>query len=244
MNDYLPRIASTLIVLALSNDLSLAGTPKKTEPNPVRATKFEIKEGETSSRGRLYVTVDEKEKKIADAVSKAWLINDDREIVYSRRKDGAGGFENDGESLRIYNFATGNTRKILSEYFAVDAVMETKVGKDESALLVRMSDGASFVSYFAVVNPKRGEVLYRASAELTEIKGDEITLAFYGDADWDAIREERVGRDFEPDKVILPQPKIAPAKIETHDLKEVLRRKVIYNKPTNTPEDTEPKTSA
>jgi hypothetical protein len=230
------RIAASWIALGLCCASMLAGPPKKSDSSQVRATGFEIKEGETPSRGILYVTVDDKEKKVADAVSKAWLINDGREVVYSRRKDGAGGFENDGESLRIYDLTSGKTRKILSEYVAVDAVMETKLSNGERALLVRMSDGASFVSYFAVVNPKRGEVLYRASAELAEIKGDQITLAFYREEDWDTIQEERGGTEIESDKVILPRPKMTPSKTETHDLKQVLKNKVIYNKPTNTPE--------
>jgi len=227
-------MALVSIALGLFCGLGHAGTSKNPEgPRRVQASKFEIKEGETSSRGHLFVTVDGKEKKIADAVSKAWLISDGREIAYSRRKDGAGGFENDGESLRICDLATGTTRKVLSEYFGVDALMEAKLSNGEAALVVRMSDGASFVSYFAVVNPKRGEVLYRASAELSEINGDQATLAFYRDEDWDTIREGRGGVEAELDKVILPKPKIVPARTETHGLKEVLRNKVIHHKPTN-----------
>jgi hypothetical protein len=151
------RIAFTLIALAVLADLSPAGTPTKTKPNQVRASRLEIKGGDSPSRGTLYLTVGGKEKKVADAVSKAWLINEGSEVAYSRRKDGAGGFENDGESLRIYDLRTGKTRKVLSEYFAVEAVMETKVSTGENALLIRMSDGASFTSYFAVVNSQRGE---------------------------------------------------------------------------------------
>jgi hypothetical protein len=230
------RMAFILVAMVFLSDLAPAGAPKKTAPDQVQATKFEIKEGPTPSRGKLFITVGEKEKKIADDVSKAWLISDGRELVYSRRKDGAGGFENDGESLRIYDLATGKTRKVLSEYFSVDAVMEAKLSTGDKALLVRMNDGDTFISNFAVVNPKRGEVFYRALAELSEIRGDQITLAFYKEEDWNAIREGRGGVESEPDKVILPQPKIVPSKTEIHDLKEVLRHKVIYNKPTNAPE--------
>jgi hypothetical protein len=225
--------ALVLTSLALMSGSSPAEIPAKPEASLARATKFAIKEGESPSRGSLYITVEKKEKRIADGVSKAWLINAGKELVYSRRKDGAGGFENDGESLRIYDVATGKTRKILSEYYGVDAVAESRASTGENALLVRMSDGASSVSYFAVVDPKRGEVLYRPAAELTEIKGDQITIAFYGQEDWDTIQEERAGIEFDSDRVILPRPKLEPSRIETHDLKEVLRQKVIYNKPTN-----------
>ena len=228
-------VSSILISVALLSDVALAAPSKNSEPKQLRATRFEIKEGEAASGGKLYITVGDKEKKIADAVSKAWLINDGKEVVYSRRKDGAGGFENDGESLRIYDLGTGKTRKILSEYVGVDAVLETRLSTGEGVLLVRMSDGASFVSSFAVVDPKRGEVLFRALAELTEINGDQITLAFYAEKDWDAINDERGWGNSESDKVILPRPRVTPSKTEVHDLKEVLRHKVIDNKPTKAP---------
>ena len=231
------RLASVLISIGLLSDVSGAAPSKNSAAKQLRATSFVIKGGEEGSSGKLYVTVGDKEKKIADAVAKAWLIDDGRQVVYSRRKDGAGGFENDGESLRVYDLGSGKTRKILSEYVGVDALLETKLSTGESALLVRMSDGASFVSSFAVVDPKRGEVLSRAFAELTEINGDQITLAFYAEKDWDAINDERGWTNPESDKVILPRPKVAAAKTDTHDLKEVLKGNVIYNKPRTQSED-------
>src|SRR3954470_14198055 len=130
MGKNMKRLVFFLVASAFFHDLSLAGSPRKSDPR-VQATRFEIKLGETSSRGRLYVTIGGKERKIADTVSKAWLINDGREIVYSRRKDGAGGFENDGESLRIHDLATGKVRKVLSEYYTVDDVLETKLSTGE-----------------------------------------------------------------------------------------------------------------
>lgn len=42
---------------------------------------------------------------IYDEAYRGWLINDGRDIVFSGR-DGAGGFENEGQSLRVYNVAT------------------------------------------------------------------------------------------------------------------------------------------
>jgi hypothetical protein len=161
----------------------------------------------------------------------AWLINDGKAIVFSG-PDGAGGFENEGESLRLHDVATGKTRKILSEYVGIDALMEVKLVPGQTALLLKMSDGGAGASYFAVVDPKRGEVFRLASAELTAIKGDSITLAIYDDNDWFAINEER-GWGTAPKTVLLKPPKIAPIKTEIHDLKVILKNKVIQNKPTN-----------
>lgn len=196
------------------------------------ATKFEIvRENENASRGSLVLTVGGKEKKITDVAMKAWLINDGKEIVFSG-PDGAGGFENEGQSLRLYDVAAGKTRKILSEYVSIDALMEVKLAPGETALLLKMSDGGAGASSFAVVDPKRGEVFRRSSAELTEIKGNSITLAIYNDNDWFAINEER-GWGEAPKTVLLKPPKVAPLKTESHDLKVILKNKVIQNKPTN-----------
>jgi hypothetical protein len=68
-------------------------------------------------------------------------------------------------------------------------------------------------------------------------KLDLITLVRKFPEGYAAFWEERGGMKIGPDKVILPHPKATPSKTETHDLKDVLQRKVIFNKPTNTPED-------
>jgi hypothetical protein len=110
--------------------------------------------------------------------------------------------------------------------------MEVKLGPGETALLLKMSDGGAGASYFAVVDPKRGEVFRRPSAELTELKGNTITLAIYDDNDWFAINEER-GWGEARKTVLLKPPRVAPLKTESHDLKVILKNKVIQNKPTN-----------
>lgn len=196
------------------------------------ATKFEIiRDKETASRGKLVITVGGKDKKIADVAIEAWLINDGKEVVFSG-PDGAGGFENEGQSLRLHDVATGKMRKILSEYVSIDALLEVKLGPGETALLLKMSDGGAGASYFAVVDPKRGEVFRLSSAELIEIKDNRITLAIYDDNDWFAINEER-GWGETRKTVLLKPPKVAPVKMESHDLKVILKGKVIQNKPTN-----------
>src|SRR5215213_4329434 len=63
--------------------------------------------------GPLYVTIGGKERKIAEEAVAAWIIQGGRRVVYSGR-DGAGGFENEGQSLRIYDARTGQPRKIMA----------------------------------------------------------------------------------------------------------------------------------
>jgi hypothetical protein len=147
------------------------------------------------------------------------LINGGRDIIYSAT-DGSGGFENEGQSLRIYNVSTGKTRKILSEYYLVDKVKEVKLSNGKVALLVKMSDGGLGASYFAVVDPNRGEVFSRQLARLKKQAGDYITLEFFSREDWGVLAE---GSNEEKRKV-------KPSKTERHDLKKLLKRRVIYNK--------------
>src|SRR5229473_600246 len=68
--------------------------------------------------GLLYASIGDKEEKIADRALGAWIIDGGRRIVYSGT-DGAGGYENEGQSLRVYDIRTGRRKKILAEYFVI-----------------------------------------------------------------------------------------------------------------------------
>lgn len=197
----------------------------------MRAAKFEIKKAEEGAFvGDLYITVDGKEKKIADGVLDAWLINGGKDVVYSGR-DGAGGFENEGQSLRVYNVRYEQTRKIMAEYTEISGVSEKKLSNGKTVLLVRLEDGGLGGSYFAVVDPKRGEIFYRQWAEVTKIAGDFVTLGFYKEDDWENIIGKR---DWEKNNKnsVIPQPtKVRPFKTERVNLKMIVENNdVIYNK--------------
>lgn len=203
----------------------------------LRATAFEVKTdgGEFSeySGGKLYVTVGGKQKMIAEQANDVWLINGGKAVVYSAR-DGAGGFENEGQSLWIYEVASGKTRKIMAQYYMIVGLTEVKLTKGQTALLVRMEDGGLGGSYFSVVDPQRGEVFFRPLAEIAALKNDAITLFFYKDSDWETINQRRDLSYYE-NKNAFPaaRAKVKPSKREVHDLKKILKNKVIYNKPTN-----------
>ncbi len=193
-----------------------------------RASSFRLERTEAALTQRLYITVNGKERRISNVAVDAWLIDDGKSVAYSGL-DGSGGFENEGQSLRIYNVRTRNTKKVLSEYTAVVAVMSTRTSTGQLAILVKLGDGGLGASYFAVVDPRRGEVFHRRWAELVELKGDRIKLAFYDENDWDAIHQERSNTSGEPEKVISPT-SVKPKRFETHDLKRTLKRRVIHNK--------------
>ena len=170
--------------------------------------------------GSLFVTIGGTEKKITDQAQQAWIINRGRHVVYSS-SDGAGGYENEGQSLHLYDVATGNQKRILSHYFAVQTVKERVTSKNKRALLVTMEDGGLGASYVAVVDPWRGEVFFRRWARILADKGDTIVLGFYKEEDWG-----------EPDAS-----KVRPYKKERHNLNSLLVRRVIVNKKENPPDD-------
>jgi hypothetical protein len=200
-----------------------------------KAVSFEIEaDGSEHNGGKLYITIGGGggKRKISDEAIDAWIINDGREVVFSG-PDGAGGYENEGQSLRVYDAATGKSRKIMSHYYFVTGLSEARLKNGRTALLVRLEDGGLGGSYFAVVDPKRGEVFFRQWAEITQLKNDTITLAFYRQDDWEKILEDRDPSFYQNKNAFPARPaNVKPYKTETHDLKRILQNKVIYNKPT------------
>ncbi|HKQ53203.1 MAG TPA: hypothetical protein VJT74_12595 [Pyrinomonadaceae bacterium] len=181
-------------------------------------TKARVDKQGAAFTGPVYVTVNDQEKKVAESALEAWVIRGGRQVVYSGL-DGSGGFEDEGQSLRVYDVRTGKTRKVMSEYVAVDKVTEVTTSRGKTALLVEMSDGGLGASYLAVVDPDRGEVFSRAWVRLLERRGDVIVMGHYKEDDWGEMMEEG-GKQ-----------RVKPYKTERRNLSLLLRRRrVIYNK--------------
>jgi hypothetical protein len=195
-----------------------------------KATKVEIKADDSPyDGGTLYVTVGGKKRKIADNAKDVWIINQGNEVVYSFGEMSRG-FEGEGESLNLYNVKTGKTRQIMAEYTFVTGLSEVKLSNGSNVLLVSMGDGGLGGSYFAVVDPKRGELFDEHLAELIEVKGDKISLAYYKQEDWDAINQERDWEDLKGQSAFAKPTKVKPEKTQTFDLNEILKNKVMVNK--------------
>lgn len=182
-----------------------------------RATRVRVEKQEIY--GPLFITVAGSEKKITDHAQQAWLINGGRHVVYSS-SDGAGGFENEGQSLHLYDVGSGNHKRIMSEYFMVDKVEEVVTSRKKRALLVEMVDGGLGASYVAVVDPSRGEVFFRRGARILARKGDTIVIGFYKEDDWEKL-DSGQGR------------KVRPYKSERQNINSLLLRRVIVNKRDN-----------
>lgn len=181
----------------------------------ITAARVARAEGEMT--GAVYVTIGGREMKIADAGVDSWIIQRGRQVVYSGR-DGAGGFEGEGMSLYVYDAKARRPRKIMSEYFMVEKVTEVTTSTRKTVLLVKLGDGGLGASYFAVVDPARGEVFFRRWALLLSRRGDVIVLGRYKEADWDNLNEDG-------------NAKVKPYRKERYNLKALLKRRVIVNKP-------------
>ncbi len=206
------RIEMMFAILALLI-ASAVNVPAQTlEP---RATKIRIDMRDIY--GALFVTIAGTEKKVTDQAQQAWIINNGRHVVYSSDQ-GAGGYENEGQSLHLYDVNTEKQRRIMSEYFMVDLVKEVVTSNKKRALLFTMEDGGLGASYLAVVHPLRGEVFFRRWVRILSNKGDTIVLGFYREEDWEELASGK---------------KVRPYKTERHNLNSLLQRPVIVNKKEN-----------
>jgi len=208
------RIVSTIGVVAVLIVSAVYVAAQNASSSGQRATNVRIEMRDIY--GALFVTIGGTEKKITDQAQQAWIINRGRHVVYSS-SEGAGGYENEGQSLHLYNVDTGNQKRILSHYFMVQTVKEVVTSRNKRALLVTMEDGGLGASYVAVVDPWRGEVFFRRWARILADKGDTIVLGFYKEEDWG-----------EPEAS-----KVRPYKRERHNLNSLLLRRVIVNKKEN-----------
>jgi len=128
------RIEMTIAIVVLLIVSAVNMPARKTQTVEPRATKVRI--AMRDIYGALFVTVAGTEKKVTDQAQQAWIINGGRHVVYSSR-EGAGGFENEGQSLHLYEVDKGNHKRIMSEYFMVETVTEVITSNKKRALLVR-----------------------------------------------------------------------------------------------------------
>jgi len=206
-----------MIVTAALLIVSAVYQPANAQTLEPRATKVRVAIRDTDIYGALFVTIAGTEQKVTDQAQQAWIINGGRHVVYSSN-EGAGGYENEGQSLHLYDVDTRNHKRIMSEYFMVQRVKEVITGNNKRALLITMEDGGLGASYLAVVDPLRGEVFFRRWVRILANNGDIIVLGFYREKDWGDLEEGK---------------KVRPYKKERHDLKTLLLRPVIVNKKEN-----------
>ena len=145
-----------------------------------------IRKGDQES-GTLWVSFGGKEIRIADHAVRVWVIGHGEQLVFSGT-DGAGGYENEGQSLWLYE-PQMKPRKLLAEYYAIDGIQETVTSTGKKALVVSMRDGGLGASHLAVVDPARGEVFAVSKAKLIRQDGDVLVVGFFKEDDWEPLNE-------------------------------------------------------
>src|SRR6185369_18010578 len=120
------RIVLTIAVVALMIVPTASVAAQNARSSGQRATNVRIEMRDIY--GPLFVKIGSTEKKITDQAQQAWIINDGRHVVYSS-SEGAGGYENEGQSLHLYDVATDKQKRIMSHYFMVQSVKEVVTSK-------------------------------------------------------------------------------------------------------------------
>ena len=204
------RIAESQVVSAQDLITVAAATPAATPA----ATGFHI-DANRGQAGPLYAHIGGQDIRIADEAFAAWLMDEGQTIAYSAT-DGGGGYENEGQSLRLYDVRARTHRTVLSANYVIDAVSAIRTQSGRQALLVEMRDGGLGASHVAVVDPRRGPVFLRQQVKLVERQGDMIVLGHYHETDWERMTGELA---------------IPPYKTERHDVNVLIRRPVMAHKP-------------
>src|SRR6187402_273533 len=93
-----------IIAIVVFLIVSAVYVPAQNAQTAPRATKIRI--AMRDIYGELFVTIAGTEKKVTDQAQQAWIINGGRHVVYSS-SEGAGGYENEGQSLHLYDVDTG-----------------------------------------------------------------------------------------------------------------------------------------
>ena len=108
-----------IVLLLIVSSVYEPANAQRSEPG---ATKVRVAMRDQDIYGALFVTIAGTEKKITDQAQQAWIINGGRHVVYSS-SEGAGGYENEGQSLHLYDVKTGNHKRIMSHYFMGHKIM-------------------------------------------------------------------------------------------------------------------------
>lgn len=110
------------------------------------------------------------------AALRAWVTDNGSEIAWVGR-DGAGGYENEGESLHLSPAdAPGEDRLVVRETFMIEDVHDLRWNGEGRLMLVRMRDGGAGNPHLVVVHPLRGPV-YRALNAVVGQEGDNLLVA-------------------------------------------------------------------
>jgi hypothetical protein len=186
-------------------------------PKP-RATQAGVERRFSHDRaGTVWAVLDGQQITLGTDAVLAWVLADGRFVAWSGT-DGAGGYENEGQSLHLHDTLSGKTHKVMSERYEINRVSSHLLSTGRWALLVEMSDGAVDGDHFAVVNPERGETFFAKMAIRVALEGDLLTLGY-----------------LPATQLVLPPDQRIPNQTQTFDLKTLLEDPLVVRTPTVPP---------
>ncbi len=164
---------------------AVAVMPRQLDALPARSgavvASIVVRRDTTSfSTGRAVVTLASGDTLVvADSAFRAWKLTGS--LVAVSGLDGAGGYENEGQSLTVVDVVAGTRRRVVADYFQIVRVAAVEAD-GRVALLVHMRDGGQGGVHVTVVDPQRGPV-FRALHALGRVDRGQILISGYGDGD-------------------------------------------------------------
>lgn len=151
---------------------------RHTEPPPtgpyITAIKVVIPAGRRS--GDVVVTIGGQERVVGSGALRAWRVAGGRMAVYASM-DGAGGYEDEGEGLTVYDVAKNHCELVMREMYRVIRVDESRAWSGRLVLFVTMDDGGVGATHVGIVDPMRGQVFRQPYARFDRIERGRVVIA-------------------------------------------------------------------
>lgn len=115
---------------------------------------------------------------VGSGALRVWLLDDGKFVGYST-PEGAGGYENEGEALFLYDIRAKHCQEALREVFPIQEVVTARSRAGRLFFVVRMRDGGLGAPHLGIVYQRRGYVWRAPFTELVLIEGGRAMIAQY-----------------------------------------------------------------
>jgi hypothetical protein len=210
-----------------------SGHATKATPPPADASSTPQGKPEFSiESGRLCWEESGRKVTIADGVDGFWPIAIDEagdgghralQAVAYAKADGAGGYENEGQSLYLWAPGYREGRKLVAEYFRIQQVDSLQARSGHTVLVIVMKDGGLGATHVGFADPERGELFRADGADVVQHEDGAVRIGWFRDADWNLLGQDA---------------SVRPQRSERFDLDALLKRRVMHNATSFAPPST------
>ena len=179
------------------------------------ASGLQLSPHEKGHPARLVVALGGAPQLISEAAFAGWILDHGCRIAYAAA-DGAGGYENEGQSLWIYETESRRRKKLMASQFSIDEVIEAAASPGRTALIVPMHDSGLGATHVAVLDPDRGEVFLQRQARVLAYSLGKLILGFYDEDDWSDLLQGKY---------------IPPRRVKSYSLLQLLDRPARVRRP-------------